>query len=208
MSDLHHYFSEKWEADDATQKLYLTHDLTPESIVFDVGGYQGDWTAEISRRYDSRIFVFEPIREFACDMTAKFSRNPKIKVFRYGLASRNSFSNVAILGAGSGMFREGFEYRTCEFRYVTDAAIEVLGKKALAEVQIDLMAINIEGGEYDLLRAMYDHHLIWQCREIMVQFHPLWPDSYDNWKDIRNLLAETHEEKWGYPFIWELWRRR
>ena len=43
MSDLQRYFQEKWDAVSATEALYYKHDLTPESIVFDIGGYKGEW---------------------------------------------------------------------------------------------------------------------------------------------------------------------
>lgn len=205
MSDLRKYFGEKFDADDATEKLYLTHDLTEDSVVFDVGGFEGDWAAEIWRRYHAHIYAFEPLY---WALIRKRLPDAKVRVMSYGLASRDDFLLMAKDGPSSSLYREHDNREMCKFREGAAAAMEVLHVENVGDVNIDLMAINIEGGEYDLLRHMITSGLAYRCREIMVQFHMLWPDCYSAWKEIRAKLNETHYEVFCYPFVWEKWRRR
>lgn len=206
MSDLRRYFGELWGLADGDHTLLLDHGLNSDSIIFDVGGYTGEWAEHMFLKTRANLFIFEPIAEYYRALTAKFTG--RVHVFQYGLASRDSISDMAKCGAGSGAFIDGYVKETVNFRDATAAAMEVLGKESLADVEIDLMAINIEGGEYDLLPAMMSTGLAYQCREIMVQFHPLWPSSFDAWRKIRARLSETHEEVFCFPFCWEKWRRR
>lgn len=39
--------------------------LNPKSVVFDLGGYEGQWASDIFGKYGSKVFVFEPMLEYA-----------------------------------------------------------------------------------------------------------------------------------------------
>lgn len=207
MSDLRRYWAERWDAEDATEKLYLTHELNENSIVLDVGGYTGAWAREIVDRYDPNIYVFEPVPQFCDELRKKFRHNEKVRIKQYGLASGDAFLPMFLHGSATTLAAMA-DGELFQFRRAVDAVIEVLGVASLADVAIDLIAINVEGGEYDLLDHMIKSGLAYQCREIMVQFHTLWPSSYDEWKRIRGELNKTHYEAWSFPMVWEKWVRR
>jgi FkbM family methyltransferase len=208
VSDLQRYFQEKWDAVSATEALYYKHDLTPESIVFDTGGYKGEWSEVIARTYDPHIFIFEPVGEFALDLMRKLSGNKKIRVLEYGLGPRTELTRIYRNGSASSLYRTSPAIEKVHIRDIPTAVCEVLNVESVGYARVDLVCINIEGAEYDLLQAIFDSGLAHRFREIMIQFHPLFPDSYDRWKQIRNQLLETHEEVWGFPFCWEKWRAR
>ena len=71
---------------------------------------------------------------------------------------------------------------------------------------IDLMKINIEGGEYDLLDHLITSNLVSRIKNIQVQFHDFIPDANSRMKNIQNELAKTHELTYQYKFVWENWR--
>ena len=50
------YTVAQWEADAGDKKLRLTYDLTPEHIVWDVGGFEGQWSSDIFAKYPDQIF--------------------------------------------------------------------------------------------------------------------------------------------------------
>lgn len=200
------YFGEKWDLDNAEEKLLLTHDLTQDSVVFDVGGYVGKWAQEIVERYDPHMYIFEPVPEFCEKLRRKFKHNDKVKVLEYGLASDDGIMPVRVNGAASAVDSSGI--RVCKFRRAVDAAIELLNVGRIDELNIDLMAINIEGGEYDLLPHIIQSSLIRQIRDLVVQFHPLWPSSYEQWMKIREQLNVWHSEVWNYPMCWQKHTRR
>lgn len=70
---------------------------------------------------------------------------------------------------------------------------------------IDLMKINIEGGEYALLPHLIDTGVISRVRNIQIQFHELDVDSAEKRESIICALRKTHKRDWCYEFVWESW---
>lgn len=201
MSDLRRYFGDKWAAENGEERLLRTHELYTSSVVFDVGGYTGEWAREISDRYDPQLYIFEPIPQFCETLRQRFRHNPKAKILEYGLASDDGSICFRVNGSATEQSQEGQLFKV---RAAADAILELLG----ADTQIDLMAINIEGGEYDLIPHLMDSGVINRIRSLVIQFHMPWPSCYDQWKTIRGRLNVTHGEKWGFPMVWEFWDRR
>ena len=79
--------------------------------------------------------------------------------------------------------------------------IEVVGGSPV----LDLVKVNIEGGEFELLDRMYEVGLLAKTRTVLVQFHEFGPDAYRARRRIRRHLSERHRETWGYPWVWERW---
>jgi hypothetical protein len=78
---------------------------------------------------------------------------------------------------------------------------------------IDLMKINIEGGEYELLEHMIEKDLIGMVDQFIIQFHnkDLGLNIYkakERRDEIRKALSKTHKEVWCEPFIWEKWVKK
>ena len=84
--------------------------------------------------------------------------------------------------------------------------VEVLDE--LGAPQIDLMKVNIEGGEYDLLPALIDAGIMPRIGILQVQFHLFSADDIPRRDAIRAHLAQTHDCDWSYDFVWEQWSRR
>ena len=57
----HQQMVNKWYADGGDYELRFDYDLDDESVVLDVGGYQGQWASDLFSRYRCRIYVFEPV---------------------------------------------------------------------------------------------------------------------------------------------------
>ena len=72
--------------------------------------------------------------------------------------------------------------------------------------RIDLMKINIEGGEYDLLEHLIKTGWIDKIINIQVQFHDFVENAEARMLAIQNDLAKTHELTYQYKFVWENWR--
>ncbi|WP_163835751.1 FkbM family methyltransferase, partial [Pseudomonas viridiflava] len=72
--------------------------------------------------------------------------------------------------------------------------------------KIDLMKINIEGGEFEVLPALIDAQYIYKITNLQIQFH----DSIEHAKEKRDRLRDqfklTHQETWNYEFVWENWK--
>ena len=73
---------------------------------------------------------------------------------------------------------------------------------------IDLIKINIEGGEFELLEYLLAAGLITLFDNIQVQFHDFVPDAEKRMKAIQQKLALTHYPTYQYEFVWENWKRK
>ena len=73
--------------------------------------------------------------------------------------------------------------------------------------QIDLMKVNIEGGEYDLIDRLDTAGWLPRIALVSVQFHEWHPHAYRRRRAARRALPRHHVECWNYPWVWELWRR-
>ena len=71
---------------------------------------------------------------------------------------------------------------------------------------IDLMKINIEGGEYDVLNDLIQSNTIKKIKNIQVQFHKFVNKSKTKRKKIIKKLKLTHHRTYCYYFVWENWR--
>ena len=182
--------------------LRLEYPLTAESVVFDIGGFRGDWAMRILERYGATVHVFEPVPAFADMIAARFRDVEKVFVHRFGLADRDETRPIAVLSDRSSVYRRGSAAVMATF-------CDVASFLQRADVRrVDLMKINIEGGEYALLPRLLDTGLTRAIGDIQVQFHETHPDAAARRATIRERLAQTHELTYDFPFVWENWRRR
>jgi hypothetical protein len=73
---------------------------------------------------------------------------------------------------------------------------------------IDLIKINIEGGEYDLLDFILENNLQTQINNFQIQFHKMFDDCEIRRNNIREKLSETHTLTYDYTFVWENWEKK
>lgn len=194
---------DKWYAVDGDQTLRLTSlDLTPESVVFDLGGYDASFTVEVFARFGCSVWLFEPCRSFFDPIQKRLQHNPRIKLFPFGLAGSTRTEQVTLNAAGTSMFRPGDQTEAIEL--VT--AADFFARESVAEIH--MMKVNIEGGEYELLEHLIDTGLIGRVRDLQVQFHDdVFPDADRRMRTIQTGLAKTHRLLWQHEWIWEHWRR-
>ncbi len=192
----------RWRRDRGDERLRYSYPLDASSLVFDLGGYQGEWAAGIHRRYGAKVEVFEPVESFAGSIRERFADNSAVRVHACGLGGATRTEQLAMCRDGSSVFRAADEIVPVK---IVDVQ-EWFAREAVGEVA--LMKINIEGGEYELLERMLDTGLVRQVRDIQVQFHNLWSDSEARMEGILFRLAATHEPTWQYSFVWENWTRK
>lgn len=190
----------KWFADEGDYTLRLNYPLGENSLVFDLGGYRGQWSSDIFAKYSCQIHVFEPVDEFAEAIKVRFARNQKIFVHQFGLADRNQIVKIGLAHDCSSAFKP-------TIRMVEGTLIHAASFLQENNIQaIDLMKINIEGGEYDLLEHLIESGCISRIRNIQVQFHDFVPGAKRRMAMIQDRLARTHYPTYQYTFVWENWR--
>jgi FkbM family methyltransferase len=192
-----------WFRDEGDKTLRLDYPLGPASVVFDVGGYEGQWASDIFSRYLCRIHVFEPVEAFAEKIKQRFIQNKSVLVHPFGLSDQTKQVGMAVASDRSSAYlslpASSQSVKLVRFsEFVDNNRIE----------RVDLLKVNIEGGEYDLLPHLLDTGLIRNISNLQVQFHSFVPDSERLMKSIQARLAITHALTYQYGFVWENWSRR
>ncbi len=193
-----------WVRDNGDQTRRLDYPLTETSVVFDVGGFVGDFAQQIVDRFNATVFLFEPVRKYHEACVNRFAGNPKVRCFHFGLADTDGTFRISDANDASSITRMD-----------ADADSEVVAVRCFADFVaeqgirgIDLLKVNIEGGEYPLLPHLLDRGLAPMIGDLQVQFHNFIPDAVAMRNTIRERLQATHRETWNYPFVWENWTRR
>ena len=176
--------------------------LGPDSVVLDIGGFEGNWAADIHARYAARVRIFEPHPTFAAKIAQRFNGNRSLIVHDFALGSRGGILDLSDDGDASSSFRS-------VGRSVAGRVVPVSHFFEEADLPfVDVVKINIEGGEYDLLPALIDSGVIKRIGTIQVQFHLFSELDIDRRQAIRTNLALTHYCDWSYDFVWEQWSLR
>jgi FkbM family methyltransferase len=197
----HHGESARWFRDNGDYTLRLDYPLSERSVVFDVGGYKGDWSYQIVARYNPTIHIFEPVPEFRSFIATRYGRNHKIRVHPFGLWDVTGEISLSVDEDRSSIHGG----RGPSTRLPMMDVAEFIDREDVSE--IDLIKINIEGAEYRLLARLIDSGLVVRCKNIQIQFHRVAPDSELARKRLTGLLAMTHSLVYDYPFVWESWKR-
>lgn len=192
----------RWFGDKGDETLRLDYPLTKESIVFDVGGYQGDFAAAVYERYGCKVYVFEPVPEFYHKCVIRFQGNPKIICLNYGLSSADGLLDIGMAENASSFASPHAmgAVQQVQVRSVVECIRE------LGIDWVDLMKINIEGGEFDIVPAIIESGDISKVHYLQVQFHDFVDHAAKRRVEIRTQLANTHTEMWNYEFVWESWK--
>lgn len=193
----------QWKRDRGESTLRLNYPLNEHSIVLDVGGFHGDFAHAITERFGCQVLLFEPMPAFAEQCQERFGLNPRVSVFDYGLGERDEQLSLSVSSDASSFVRDQQrgESVAAQLRDVASVWHE------LELSRIDLMKINIEGGEYPLLRRMLEAGLLNQVQHLQVQFHDFVDNAEQQRQELRQQLADTHNETWCYTFVWENWSR-
>jgi len=200
--------ADKWISEGNDYSLLMNHDLNEDSIVFELGGYKGDWCLEISKRYNCNVFVYEPTKRNYDMLNLMFNDNDKIKVFHFGLSNSNRECEIYINGDTSSIYDKiGYD--------PNNSGIENISLKDISEVieeqdieNINLIDMNIEGSEYDVMERLIESGCVKKVDKLQIQFHSeIGPEAFYRRLDIQKRLAETHRMVFNYDFCWELWKR-
>lgn len=173
--------------------------LGPGSLVLDVGAFVGTFARDCLQRWGCRVISFEPLHVDALLSAARGAWS----VEPYGLGARTERVEMSVRNDSSSVFVDA-EHPVAEVQMVD--VCEAWENLELGIV--DLMKINIEGGEYALLERMISSGLVDYVRYLQVQFHPCLPDARTRRAIIRAQLTDTHREQWCVDWVWESWEHK
>lgn len=192
-----------WAKIDGNRILRLNYpSLSDKSIVFDLGGYKGDWTSDIYSKYNCNVYIFEPVKEFYEGICNRFKSNKKIKVYNYGLSEADKQEKIYVDEDSSSQYTKGCN-ASSERTIKVKQFKRFIDKKKINH--IDLIKLNIEGSEYDLMDHIIEENLVKKIDNIQIQFHNFIPDAKKRMEKIKKELKKTHMLTYEYEFVWENW---
>jgi len=189
-----------WFSNNGDQTLRLNYNLDEQSVVFDLGGYQGQWASDIFSKYLCNVYIFEPYEKYYQQIKQRFIKNAKIKPFNFGLSNKEERLDLYISGDASSVYKTGSEKIQIQLKDV----IQFLKNHKIEK--IDLLKINIEGGEYDLMERLTADPMIQNIANVQIQFHEFVPNSKYRMNEIQRKISETHFLTYSYEFVWENWQ--
>lgn len=172
--------------------------LAPDDIVFDIGGFEGNWAADIHSRFGCEVQVFEPHPDFATKIKKRFSNNPKITVHNIALGSSDGILSLSDAGDASSAVA-GVDGN------IAGRVVDVATFMGNFKGGVALAKINIEGGEYDLIPALTNADMLKRFEIFQIQFHLYTKNNIADRDAIHANLAQSHTCDWVYPFVWEQW---
>jgi len=190
---------QRWRKDRGDETLRINYNLNSQSIIFDIGGYKGEWAKKIYNKYNCNIYIFEPVKFFFNDINKTFKDNKKIKIFNFGLSNKNKVIDMSIDNDSSSTNKDGANKTKAQFKSISN----FINRHKIQN--IDLIKINIEGDEYDLLNNLIKNDLVKNIRNIQIQFHDFIPNAKKEMHKIQKKLSKTHKLSYQYHFVWENW---
>jgi len=193
---------DSWRAVDGDNTLALEWPLGENSHVWEIGGYEGRWAAQIANEFHCFIDIFEPQGWAVEKMKLRFADNPKITVHPYGLWIEDKWMKMGdFFTDGASVMKPTDSDHLVEFR---DIYHEIMG----FSYEIDLCLMNIEGAEWVLINAMQADGVFVRFKRFWCQFHEFVGDSHAR-KDVTyESIDLTHGLLWDHYPTAVAWERR
>ena len=205
LHDLDSLIALSWIKNDKQMDYRHRYELSDGAVVFDLGGHLGDWTSVILRsaRID-RVYVFEVIPKYVAALHERFKSEKRVTICDFGLGAETRSSRFSVEALASSAFRVN-DVSDC---VVVEAPIKdvVEFMEEYGIERVDLVKINIEGGEYEFLDRLINASMIGRFNNLQIQFHNLGDWAVEARLRIRGKLSETHYLTYDYRWIFENWR--
>ena len=194
----------KWLKEDRKLNFRYRYEISQSGIIFDLGGYKGEWTSKMSALYpNAKILVFELVPKYVDILEQKFSSTPNIEVENFGLGNGNKEVSLIEDGVASGVYHDNNAEQKI-VGHIKDV-VEFMEERSINKV--DLLKMNIEGGEYELLEKIIESKILDRFENIQIQFHNYGESFVKRREQIRQDLSETHHLTYDYPWIFENWEK-
>ena len=169
-------------------------------MVFDIGGHRGDFASNVYAKYGCEIHVLEPLSDLYNIIQSRFAYAPTVHTYPFGISDFSQEVEMMVDDNASSVYKTGGKraiVQLMEMEYVMNQ---------LSVRDIDLVKINIEGGEFPLLAHCVKNQLVSKMKNIQVQFHIFVDDATSKREALQRQLSDTHELTYDYPFVWENWK--
>lgn len=184
------------------ENLRENYNISESDYFFVIGGHEGDISDRIINKFNPYVYIFEPSLNWYNFLAEKYKENTKVKVFNFGFLEIPGERKLYKFGDGDGsnIYLESEEYENCNFENLSEFI-------RVNNISIKLIEFNCEGSEYEIIRDLSKSGQIKKIENIQVQFHKI--ENYsDLYREISDIMFQTHNKSWGFDYIWESWRMK
>ncbi len=178
--------------------------VNEDSVVWEIGGYEGRWALQMAEKYNPELFVFEP-QDWAVVKIKEKLMGYKANVYQFGLWTHGSEMTLTEFGRDGGTLMPYPGGKDDQKILVADAYSFFIKERI---EQIDVCLMNIEGGEFVLLPYMIGMGMMPKIKYFWIQWHLFVQTAAEKWLRLRQMLDVTHEMIWDCGSTAQAWRRR
>ena len=178
----------------------MKFEIKENPIIFDVGGYMGDFVQLCLNRYKNpTVYVFEPVFSFYKKIVDRYKTNENIKVFNFGLSNITREELITINGDASSIYSKSDKSESIKLKSIKEFLFEenIFG--------VDLIKINIEGEEYALLEYLSSIPELNVFENYLVQFHSFIDGHIEKKQLILDKIKKYYDVIFNFEFIFEGW---
>ena len=170
--------------------------LTEKSVVYSVGiGTDASFDLSLIKRYGCAIYGFDPTPKSKDWVFANID-DPRFHFHPWALG-RNSGSLVMFLPKNeshvSGSFVKGDHLQGEGISVEAYSFDDILQK--LGHVYVDVLKMDIEGGEYIVIEQLIDTGALCRVGQLLIEFHHFFPSIGD--VPTRKAIADLKAAGWG-----------
>jgi len=191
-----------WIRNDRRYDYRHRYDLPLKCVIFDCGGYKGEWSARMIELHPTAsIWVFELVPEYSKFIEKRFYNNTSLQVCNFGLGSSDKDITITVDELASSAYtRAGSHIVISKIKDIVQFNIQNNIER------VHLLKMNIEGGEYELLERIIESNTVIQYDNIQIQFHNYGESFVEERERLRGKLELTHYLTYDYKWIFENWR--
>lgn len=179
-------------------------DIVEGKVFVDVGAYVGEWTQQAISAGARKVIAYEPIINFS---SSDIFKNHKVTLLNYFISEQSVDDHFYIDGLATSTAGSGLNKLDGDLITVSGHPIAVSEENEIRNNET-VIKINIEGGEYDLIKYLEHKELISEFEYIFIQTHPLQSNTKKNLRLLSNSLRKTHKLIFNYPLIWQIYERK
>lgn len=171
--------------------------LSPDNAIVDIGGADGTMSIIFSKAFDkANIYVFEPIESTYSVLKDNVTDYPNIIAVNKGLGSKEAKINIHLANriTASSLFQmeeqiaDPFFSENLMGKGVEEVEISTLDKELPADIQVNIIKIDVQGYELEVLRGGMQTLKRTNIVVLEMQNHRLYrnaPEYYDLDKFLR-----------------------
>ena len=194
-------------------KRYDYPTLTPNSVVIDLGGYVGGWASRIADKFKCPVHSYEAVERYFSQIN-----HENVIPYQYAVTCETGTDYMHVCDEGSAIETLS-EYKKqndrdasyqSNVRSHSNIPLEQINTIDINEIlenydQVDLLKINIEGGEYAILERMCETGTINKVQNLQIQFHNFVEDAQSKYDNIVSNLKLTHTCDFDSMWRWSFW---